>query len=194
MISKVLVFLKNQLNAHLRVQSGTLPGASVEDKVVFIEDDKMDPISFKVGAVSALLINIEEEKKLRPPNRYSRTATNGDPQRVQPEIHLNLYVLFAVRFNQYEQGLSYLSLIIRYFQNHRVFNHQNSPDLSDDIEQLVMELITMPLSEQNDLWNALRTTYHPSVLYKVQMVVVRDEEAVATPPVKDAKRDIGRSP
>ena len=72
MISKVLVFLKEQLNAHLRAKSGTPPGASVEEKVVFVDDDKMDPINFKVGAVSALLINIEEERALRDPDRYKR--------------------------------------------------------------------------------------------------------------------------
>jgi len=192
MISKALVFLKNQLNAHLNVKSGTLHGTA-EEVVVFVDDDKMDPINFKVQAVSALLINIEEEKTLRDPDRYACRSTDGDPQKTQPDIRLNLYVLFAVRFKQYEDGLSNLSLIIRYFQQHRVFNHQNAPELSDDIEQLVMELITLPLPEQNDLWNALRTTYHPSVLYKVKMVVIRDEEVVATPTVNKTDRQIGAS-
>lgn len=192
MLSEVLVFLKNQLNAHLSAKSGPLDGAA-EELVVFVDDDKMDPINFKVNAVSVLLINIEEEKTLRDPDRYARQLPDGDPQKAQPDIRLNLYVLFAVRFKQYQDGLSNLSLIIRYFQSHRVFNHQNAPELSDDIEQLVMELITLPLSEQNDLWSALRTTYHPSVLYKVKMVIIRDEDVVATPVIKEGVRQIGAS-
>ena len=190
MINNVLVFLKNQLNAHLRAKSGTPPGASAEDKVVFISDNG----NLKEGAVSALLINIQEEKTLRAADRYLAQSASGEPQRTQPDICLNLYVLFAVRFSDYEQGLSYLSLIIRYFQNHRVFNHANAPELSDEIDQLVLELVTLPLSEQNDLWNALRTTYRPSVLYKVRTVVMSDDERIATPPIKEADREVRRSP
>ncbi len=94
-------------------------------------------------------------------------------------------MLFVARLKEYEQGLSYLSLIIRYFQEQPVFNHENSPALSDQIEKLIMELITLPFADQNDLWNALRTTYQPSVLYKVKMVVFRDESALPTPAVQE---------
>lgn len=192
MISKVLVFLKNQLNEYLGAKSERLDGAA-EETVVFVSDDKMDPVSFKMQAVSVLLINIEEEKTLRDPDRYARQTAAGINQKSQPDIRLNLYVLFAVRFNQYEQGLSHLSLIIRYFQANPVFNHQNAPELSTDIEQLVMELITLPLSEQNDLWNALRTTYRPSVLYKVKMVVMRDEDVGTAPAVQEIDRRMDTS-
>ena len=104
-------------------------------------------------------------------------SPDGTRQKVQPEIRLNLYVLFVARFPQYEDALRSLSLIIQYFQNHRVLNHQNAPELSDNIEQLVMELITLPFSEQNEVWSSLRTTYHPSVIYKVKLVVFKDEDA-----------------
>ena len=36
----------------------------------------------------------------------------------------------------------------------------------------------MPLVQQNELWNALRTSYIPSVAYRVRMLVYRDEEGV----------------
>ena len=44
-----------------------------------------------------------------------------------------------------------------------------------------MELITLPFSEQNEIWNALRIHYLPSVLYKVKMIVFRDEDAMPLP-------------
>ncbi|VAX26463.1 hypothetical protein MNBD_NITROSPIRAE01-2133 [hydrothermal vent metagenome] len=72
-------------------------------------------------------------------------------------------------------GLNTLSQIIQYLQKNRVLSHHNAPELSATIERLIMELTTLPFSEQNEIWNALRTTYHPSVLYKVKMVVMRDE-------------------
>ena len=179
MIGETLIFLKNHLNAYL--SSGRDPDESPEDKVVFVDCETMDPLSFRLGAVSVLLINIEEENRLRSPDQYMRMSPDGASQKVQPEIRLNLYVLFVVRFKQYEEVLRYLSLIIQYFQNHRLLNHHNAPELSEEIEQLVMELVTLPFSEQNEVWNALRITYHPSVLYKVKMVVFRDEDAVGMP-------------
>ena len=185
MISEVLIFLKNHLNAHLNVSSGLSHGESAEDKVVFLNGEKMDPITFKLGAVSALLINIEEEKTMRPPEPYTAVSANGTQRKVQPDIRLNLYVLFVARFKQYEQGLSYLSRIIQHFQNHRVFDNHNAPELNENIERLIVELVTLPFSEQNELWNSLRTTYHPSVLYKVKMVILRDEEATTMTEIKE---------
>ena len=185
MISEVLLFLRNHLNAQLHAQAGGSPTESWEDKVVFVDGEKLDPITFKLGAVSLLLINMQEENTLRAPDLYSRAAADGTRQKVQPEIKMNLYVLFVARFKQYEEALRYLSLIIQYFQSHRVFTPHNAPELSDSIEQLIMELHTLSFAEQNEVWNALRTTYHPSVLYKVKMVVFRDEEVTVTPVIEE---------
>jgi hypothetical protein len=181
MIDDVLLFLKSQLNGYLHRKSGWDPAESQEDKVVFVDGENLDPVSFKLGAVSLLLINIEEENTLRSPDRYSRLAPDGTRHATQPEIRLNLYVLFVARYKQYEDALRYLSLIIQYFQNNRLFNHHSAPELPETFEQLVVELITLPFSEQNEVWNSLRMTYHPSVLYKVKMVVFRDDEAEAVP-------------
>src|SRR5205085_10678589 len=91
MISEVLVLLKNLLNAHLSL--GQSPTESQEDRVVFLDGQSMDPLSFKLGAVSVLLINVEEENVLRAPDLYSRVSSDGTRQKANPEIRLNLYVL-----------------------------------------------------------------------------------------------------
>jgi hypothetical protein len=98
---------------------------------------------------------------------------------------LNLYVLFVARFKEYQDALYNLSRIIRYFQSHRLFNAQNAPALPEGIDQLVLELTTLPFAEQNEVWNALRTTYHPSLLYKVKMVVFQEEEVMALPATQE---------
>jgi hypothetical protein len=179
MIDEALVFLKNRLNAHLN--SGRNPEESREDRVVFLDGQNMEPLTFKLGAVSALLINIEEENTLRPPDLYQRISPDGTRQKVNPQIRLSLYVLFVAHFKQYEESLRYLSLIIRYFQSHRLLDHHNAPELSENIEKLIMELVTLPFAEQNEIWNALRVTYHLSVLYKVKLIVFQDENAVGMP-------------
>lgn len=177
MLNEVLTFLRDHLNHNLHPGAGLAADDTNEEAVVFVDGEKIDPISFKLGAVSVLLINVEEDNSLRRPDPYLGLSTGGDTIKVNPEIRMNLYVLFVARYKKYESGLAQLSDIIRHFQAHRVFDRQNSPDLPADIEKLFLELVTLPLSEQNDLWNALRTTYHPSVLYKVRTVVFRDVDA-----------------
>ena len=190
MISQALIFLKNRLNHYLA--QGQDPIDSLEDKVIFPDGQNMEPLTFKLGAVSLLLINLEEENALRPADRYARTAIDGAKQTVQPEIHLNLYVLFVARFNQYEEALRYLSLIIRFFQSNRVFTAQNAPDLSQNIERLVLELVTLPFSEQNEVWNALRVTYHPSVLYKVKMLTFESDDVQESTEVSEQVRELSQ--
>jgi hypothetical protein len=190
MIDDVLLLLKNRLNARLKAVQG-LDG-SAEDQVVFLDGQKMDPLTFQLGAVSVLLINVEEENTLRPPDLYSRKTADGPHQKIQPQIRLNLYVLFVAHFRKYEDSLRYLSSIIRYFQNHRYFDHENSPDLSEKIDKLLLELVTLPFSEQNEVWNALRVTYHPSVLYKLNLVFFQDEEAETMPQIEETILEISQ--
>jgi Pvc16 N-terminal domain len=183
MIGEALVFLKNQLNNYMKPivdHDGTQP-----DPVAFIGGDNMEPLSFKSGAISVLLINLEEEHTLRAPDPYRRTAANGMQQSIQPDIRLNLLVVFVARYVQYEDSWHALSLIIRFFQKHRVFTHTDAPALSDNIERLTVELVTLPLAEQNEIWSALRIAYHPSVLYKVKMVVFQDEDGMTPPAISE---------
>ena len=181
MISEVLVLLKNLLNAHLSL--GQSPTESQEDRVVVLDGQSMDPLSFKLGAVSVLLINVEEENVLRAPDLYSRVSSDGTRQKANPEIRLNLYVLFVAHFKQYEESLRHISYVIRFFQSNRVLDHQNAPALSEDVDKLIVELVTLPFSEMNEIWSVLRVGYHPSALYKVKMVVFRDEDAIRVPEV-----------
>lgn len=185
MIGEVLVLLRDLLNSYISVKSGWVPGDPAEGKVVLLDGEKTDPIGFKLGAVTCLLVNIEQENTLRPADPYRRTLADGAILRVQPEIRLNLYVLFVASFKQYEQGLDYLSLIIHYFQAHRVLDHQNAPNLSDRIDSLILELVTLPTSEQNEIWSSLRTAYRPSVMYRVRMVVLGDEDSLPVSEVEE---------
>lgn len=177
MINEVLTLVKDNLNLYFERKLFNGQGTG-EKKVVFIDGDKTDPIAFRNNAVTPILINVEEESILRQPDRYLETTPQGKKKRVNPVIRLNLYILFVSRFSSYEEALKYLSMVIKYFQSNQVFTHQNTPTLSEGIDKLVMELMTLPFSEQNEVWNALRTAYLPSVLYKAKMIVFSDDEAI----------------
>ena len=188
MLSQSLVFLKDQLNHHLNI--GRDPDEVQEASVVFIKDQNSESITFKQGAVTILLINLEEENTLRPPNQYAQISPNGERQNINPEIRLVLYVLFVAHFKEYDESLECLSRIIRYFQKNRVMTQGKFPELSENIDKLVFELITLPFSEQNEVWSALRAAYHPSVIYKVRMVVFHDEDTGSAAPAQEIVAEI----
>lgn len=96
MLDHVLVFLKNRLNANLN--QGTEPADALEDSVNFINGQTMDPLEFKLNSISLLMINMEQENILNPPNRYRQCSPNGVYTDIQPEIRMNLYVLFVALY------------------------------------------------------------------------------------------------
>lgn len=184
MIDGVLVLLRDLLNAHLN--AGSLDaGDSAEDEVVLIDGDQLDPVTFKSGAISALIVNLEADNTLPRADPFRRALADGTQIAVSPAIRLNLYVLFAARFKQYERGLAQLSAIMQYFQHHRVLDRTNAPALAPEIDKLVIELVTLPLGEQNELWGTLRTAYHPSVLYRVRLVTFAEPDAAPGPEITE---------
>ncbi|BBL70716.1 DUF4255 domain-containing protein [Methylogaea oryzae] len=189
MIGNTLVFLKNRLNNHFRTLAGGSLNDAWEDKVVFIDgDQKPDSIAFKLGAVSLVLFHIEQENLLRPADPYVRVSAEGVATKVQPDICLNLCLLFVAKFKDYEQGLHYLSSIIQYFQANKRLDRQNAPELDKSIDHLVVEFTSLSISQQNELWGLLRAGYLPSLTYKVRTVIFRQEGGAPTTAVSEQIR------
>ena len=192
MIADVLRFLRDRLNKAVPRDSS---GGPVEDLFVYVGADREDAVSFKSDAVSMLLIRIEEDATLRPPDLYARGSSDGTRQKVEPEIRMNLYILFVARFpDDYSRALHNLSRVIRYFQNHRVFNQENSPDLDDGLYQLILELVTPSFSEQNEIWGSLRAAYLPSAMYKLKLIVFQDQDARSLAATKELIHAVSQAP
>ncbi|NVB43278.1 DUF4255 domain-containing protein [Pseudenhygromyxa sp. WMMC2535] len=189
MIGSVLNFLRTDLDRALRT---TGDDESANDKVAFVDGDKMDPLQFKLGAVSMLLVNVEEERLLRAGDRFRRVAEDGTVTRVFPDIRLSLQLLFVARFKRYDEAWDQLSAVLTHFQGKPAYTSQNTPALPAGVERLLFELRTFGFAEQNEIWNALRISHHPSVLYRVNLVLLRDASP-AIPGVEagEANRHIG---
>ena len=173
MINEVLTKIKDKLNDYFRVIT-----SSDTSQVTFLDGLKMDPLTFPPNSVVPVLINVEEEKIIRQANRYEGVVKNGIKTELNPAIGINLLVLFVSNFSDYEQSLQFLSLVISYFQKFPVLDHSNTPTLSDAVDKVVIELVTFPIAQQNELWNSLKTTYRPSMIYKIGVLVYRDHTSV----------------
>ncbi|MDJ0713958.1 MAG: DUF4255 domain-containing protein [Prochloraceae cyanobacterium] len=173
MLDHVLSFLKEQLNSYIRVKTG-----AQGFEVVFLQERNQKEVSFHNDAITTLLVNVEEDYTFRSGAAYEKMPPPVGNSYKNPTLYLNLYVLFAANFTDYSQSLRFLSLIIKFFQSHRLFDRHNSPTLHSDIEKLTLELVNLPFSEQRVVWDALGSSYMPSVIYKVRMVVFTDEDTV----------------
>ena len=86
-------------------------------------------------------------------------------------------LLLVSKFStDYIESLKQLTAVVTFFQNNRLFRPQTHPDLPEQIPQLSLELVTLSMSEQNELWSALKVAYHPSVVYKVRLLYIQTEE------------------
>ena len=173
MIEYVISFLKDKLNDYIRVKTG-----SQGFEVVFPQERNQKEVSFPDNAITTLLINLEEDYTFRSGVAYEKMPHGGVSTPNNPNIYLNLYVLFAANFTDYSQSLQFLSLIIKFFQSHRLFNHRNSPNLNPEIEKLTLELVNLPFTEQREVWAGLGMSYIPSVIYKVRMVIFTDTDSL----------------
>jgi hypothetical protein len=189
MIDRAVVFLRDQLNVAL----ATASVGGTEDAVAFPEGDKLDPLTLKTDQINALLVALEQDHVMRRNDPFARILADGSSVRSEPEIRLNLMVLFVARFHVYEAGLAALSRVLAYFQTNPVFTGANAPALDPRIERLTVELHALDISQQNDLWGALRLAYHPSLLFKVRMVVFQDASAQPSTPVSEPKLELAHA-
>jgi len=174
MIHTVLSVLKSRLNEYFTIKTG-----QDGDIVKFIDSGNNDPISFTNNAVTPFLINISEDRIFREANQFAGVARNGIRTQLYPEVRIELLVLFISKFSDYNQALKFISFVIKYFQANRMFDQANTPELAGEgIEKLVLELVSLPLEEQNQVWHSLNTSYLPSVLYKIRVLTYLDEENI----------------
>ncbi|MBE7170252.1 MAG: DUF4255 domain-containing protein [Williamsia sp.] len=172
MIDDVLTLLLERLNSYFKFKTGTS-----QDVVAFVDNSQADNLSIPVNKVAPILVNVEEDKSLRQADRFEGKIANGLKTHINPTICINLLVLFVCRFADYKQSLRSLSLIIKFFQRNQLLDHSNTPELDPEIDRLKIELITLPVSQQNEIWSALRSAYIPSVSYKVGIIAFQDDES-----------------
>jgi hypothetical protein len=180
MIGTVLQYIRSTLDAHVTTVMGDGSITPNAEKVVFADASRTDVLSFKSDAVTMLLLGVEEERTHRAPDPYVRNV-NGTTVRVQPDLPLALSLFLVAQFKNLDVAWEHLSAVIDFFRAHRELE-TTAPAPANDVTRLQFELIPMRFSEQNEIWSALRAAHHPSVLYRVRMVVLRDRASAEQSP------------
>lgn len=168
--------LKSYLNFNIRVSSNPEDIVKMSRLV-----DEAGKYAFDVGTVAATIINIEEERTFKS-QLPDYTYKNGQHVVLEPEIKLNLHVMFAANFTHHDVALKYISYVLIYFQSHHYFTSEEYPALDERIGKLTMEFQSLSYEQLNQVWAFIGGKQLPSVIYKVRMVVLQDEAQMAIQP------------
>ncbi|MDQ2751606.1 MAG: DUF4255 domain-containing protein [Bacteroidota bacterium] len=127
------------------------------------------------AAAFLTLANIEEDRISKSNDNFIRKDRTITYQ--NPEVHLNLFLLFSIQLSSYTEALKRLSFIIQFFQQQNVFTPLTSPAMPAGVEQLILDMYTLSLQDVNNLWGMLGSKYLPSVMYKLRMITISEKFA-----------------
>jgi Pvc16 N-terminal domain len=170
-IDNTLSFLADEVNAHLVKRTGVelgavSVGALCDDRGLWIQP---------VDTIRLTLFQIDEERTTRE-QMPERTIIGGREVLFPPPLKLNLVLLFAGRFQQYDQALRTLSLILNFFQARPLFTPSSSPALPKGIERIAIDLLSYGSEQMNQMWACFGAKHLPSIVYRLRMVVLQDLE------------------
>ena len=175
MIYEALEILRSEINDYLKsLPELNISGASVVSMSNVAKDD--GTIEIPSNNLGLTLVNIEEERIVRDVLPH-RVNPDNSISHLNPELRLNLLVLFVAHFNDYKTSLQYISGLIRFFQKKTLFTPDNSPTMPSEIGKLVVDLHQLNFEQQNNLWAVLGAKYLPSVLYKIRAISIQEGQA-----------------
>lgn len=170
MIESVVKTLKDELVVYLDLVAGLEDPATNIVEISHLFGSTGEAIPKELGIT---LVNIEEDRINKANNPYVKTADGFN--KVNPEIKLNLFLLFTANFEKnYTEALKFISYVIRFFQSKSVFTSENTPGLDPEIQKIIAELHPMSFEQQNYLWGMIGGKYLPSVLYKLRLLVIQE--------------------
>ena len=175
MIDTTLSFLADEVNAHLIKRTGTdlgavSVGALCDDRGLWTQP---------VDTTRLTLFQIDEERSTRE-QLPARSLIGGREVLLPPPLKLNLVLVFAGRFQQYDQALRTLSLILGFFQARPLFTPASNPALPEGVERVAMDLLSYGPEQMNQMWACLGAKHLPSVVYRLRLVVLQDLEPSGT--------------
>ena len=185
LIHHALQFLTDEVNTYLNLINGS---TEAEGKLILTNVATQEGNwAIPPNRLGLSLINIEEEKVFKE-QRSSFVNAQGMAQHYNPEIKINLYILFTANYTsslaesdgvEYLEGLKQLSYVLSFFQGKNVFTPDNSPALEDTgLSKLVVELFSYNFEQLYNFWTVLGAKYLPSVLYKARLIHFQDERVI----------------
>ena len=172
MLQKVIASFVSEINNYIKIKTDTAD-CVVQSTLLKQDGTISDGISSKIVLT---LVNIEEDRISREID-YSRKTDEGKIEKLVAPIKLNLYLLFSANYStDYDEALKMLSYVIGFFQKRNKFSNSNTPALKSEFKEINIEMVSLNFEQQNHLWGSMGAKYIPSVLYKLRLIEITDEE------------------
>lgn len=175
MIHNVLPVIAGELNDYLKSRFN-----AVEDKVVLSNIIDQDGSMAVEGSnkVVITLINIAEETTLKAnANQQLMGSSFVD---FAPSISVNLTLMISAFFSSrnYVESLRFISGVIYFFQSRPLFTAQNTPGLSQNVEKIHFDMLSLSHQELMNLFSMMGAKYMPSVVYKMKMLTFSQDNII----------------
>ncbi len=181
MILQTLKILSNELESFLDnfVEDGVDSKRVVIGNIAFHEGEKYRPNSVDITTddkIVLTVVRVEEESILKNNAHYTKNTPLTTVDYHNPKVFVNLYILITCNSFLYENAMTYLSRVIRFFQSKNVFTNQNTSPIVSGINELdqfdtfklLMELYSPSFEESNHLWSMMGGKQLPFVMYKLR--------------------------
>lgn len=173
MINESLDFICSQMNEHFKKQFDVAEEKAIVSNIINV--DGSVPIQNNDKLVISLA-NIEQETSIA---NLGFTHKQGNEYQLKNQpLSINLYILFAANFSNYSESLKFVSATISFFQANYLFTQKDYPQLSNISEKLVFELLKTDYQNVYNIWNAIGAKYLPSVIYKMRMLVINNDNTL----------------
>jgi hypothetical protein len=177
MLDLCLEYLKERMNQSIKSAFDLSDDLVIVSPPADLDGSKSTKIQNKI---LIFISNIEKDsfsKSYRQDNSHNsnRTVVSSKP------LFITLTITIAANFSSshYTDGLKVLSHLLAFFNRHNNFTHQNSPDLPENIEQINMELDSIPGEQLNHMWGIFGSHYLPSCIYRVRSLVPNSESILS---------------
>lgn len=181
MILQTLKILSNELENFLDsfVEDGVDSKRVVIGNIAFHEGEKYRPNSVDITTddkIVLTVVRVQEESILKNNAHYTKNTPLTTVDYHNPKVHVNLFILITCNSFLYENAMTYLSRIIRFFQSKNVFTELNTDPILSGINEmdrfenfrLLMDLYSPSFEEANHLWSMMGGKQLPFVMYKLR--------------------------
>jgi hypothetical protein len=177
MLDVALEFVRDELNSFFSSRFS----ASTEKVKLSNVVDYAGKFLVDLDCIGLSVINLEEERVVKT-HLPQYTYVNGQHVVTQPELKVNVDLLFAANFQFYEEALKYLSYVLLFFQTYPSLSQDTFPTLDASIEKLVFELQSPSYEQWNVIWGYNGGKQLPCLAYKMRLVVIQPETPFAIQP------------
>lgn len=172
-----------ELNNYFGLQSGHEAESVVVAGSLFDLDGNVNTETKNKVVLS--MVNIEQDSVYKEVEAFKQTE-GGRGQRIRPKISVNLYLLFVANLTIYTEAMKSIANVISFFQINPSFDYADFVGTEGPKGRMSFDLFSMTFEQQNNLWSVLGAKYMPSVVYKVGMLEIQDQQIESeVPPVQE---------